>query len=113
MGGRGGIYGDIYTGGPWSATERNWHINAKELKAAWFTLKVFCGEKSGIHIRVNVDNMTSVTYISKQGGKKPFLNDIAREIWEWAIDRDIWLSAAHIPGVLNQAADKASRMKYD
>ena len=108
----GGRIWRVSTGSPWSATEINWHINAKQLKAAWFTLKDFCGEKSGIHIRVNIDNMTSVTYISKQGGKKPFLNHIAHDIWQWAIDRDIWLSAAHMLGVLNQTAEKASRMKY-
>ena len=31
------------------------------------------------------------------------------EIWQWAIDRNIWLSAAHTPGVDNYEADQISR----
>lgn len=32
-----------------------------------------------------------------------------REIWQWCIDRDLWISAAHIPGKLNVEADLKSR----
>jgi len=31
----------------------------------------------------------------------------------WCIARDIWLSAAHLPGKCNTAADKASRIFHD
>ena len=34
---------------------------------------------------------------------------LAKEIWEWCIDRKIWLSAAHIPGKQNLIADFESR----
>ena len=34
---------------------------------------------------------------------------ITDEIWQWAIDRNIWLSAAHTPGVDNYEADQLSR----
>ena len=33
-------------------------------------------------------------------------------MWLWAIERDIWLSAVHIPGVQNSVADAASRKVY-
>ena len=36
--------------------------------------------------------------------------DIAREIWEWCIPRNIWLSISHIPGEINVIADQASRV---
>ena len=36
-------------------------------------------------------------------------NSVAKEIWEWCIDRKIWLSAAHIPGKQNRIADFESR----
>ena len=36
-------------------------------------------------------------------------NRLGKEIWEWCIDRNIWLSAAHIPGVHNIKADFESR----
>ena len=109
----GGTCSGVSTGGPWNAMEKLMHINVKELKAVFLTLKTFCGDKTDVHIRLKIDNMTSVSYINKQGGKKPFLNSIARDIWQWAIDRNIWLSATHIPGVLNESADKASRLSYE
>ena len=40
-------------------------------------------------------------------------NHITRTIWMWCIARDIWLSAAHLPGKCNTAADKASRIFHD
>eukprot|EP00794_Sanderia_malayensis_P004188 gene4188-4745_t len=36
-------------------------------------------------------------------------NKIIFAIWEWAISKNIWLSASHIPGILNVEADKQSR----
>lgn len=109
----GGVYMKKVTGGPWIGEELEWHINVKELKAAFFTLKAFCAQQTQVHVRLMVDNMSTVAYINNKGGKKPFLNSIAREMWMWAADRDLWLSAAHIPGVENTQADRASRKKYD
>ena len=100
------------TGGPWVGQEKDWHINVKELMAAFFTLKSFCENQRNTHIRLNLDNSTSVAYINNQGGKKPQLNSIARDIWLWAQSKGIWLSAVHIPGDLNTSADRASRAKY-
>ena len=37
------------------------------------------------------------------------LNDLAREIWLWCIERDIWLSCFHIPGRINTTADFSRR----
>ena len=38
-------------------------------------------------------------------------NSLAKEIWEWCIARDIWVSVAHIPGKQNLVADFESRRK--
>ena len=54
--------------------------------AAFLTLKTFCHERKNIHIRLKVDNTTSVAYINKKGGRKKDLNDLAREIWTWALE---------------------------
>lgn len=40
-------------------------------------------------------------------------NNIARDIWLWCKDRDIWITPAHIPGVENTEADLASRVFND
>ena len=36
-------------------------------------------------------------------------NRIAYDIWQWAIEKSIWLSAAHTPGTENCEADELSR----
>ena len=38
---------------------------------------------------------------------------LGKEIWEWCIDCNIWLSAAYIPGVQNIKADFKSRRTND
>ena len=109
----GGARDGTTTGGPWDHAECTWHINVKELMAAFLTLRALCGEVKDTHVRLGTDNTTTLAYINKQGGRKSDLNEIAREIWIWAIDRNIWLSAVHVPGVANVAADTASRKKYE
>jgi len=108
----GGTRDGVSAGGPWTAEEKRWHINVKELLAAFLTLKTFCDKENKVHIRLLLDNVTSVVYVNAQGGRKPLLNDIARKIWLWAIEREIWLTAEHLPGVNNCLADTASRKKY-
>lgn len=58
-----------------------------------------------------IDNTVALKYITKMGGRKPVLNELAKQIWHWCEDRNIWISAFHIPGRLNIRADKLSRMK--
>ena len=43
------------------------------------------------------------------GSKSPPLNTLAKEIWNWCIERDIWVSAVHIAGKPNTSADNISR----
>lgn len=47
------------------------------------------------------------------GGMKENLNDLTREILLWCINRDIWLTAAHLPGSENCEADYESRNSND
>lgn len=99
-------------GGPWTGHEKAWHINVKELLAAFLTLKTFCATDCDVHVRLRLDNMTSVSYVNAQGGRKPHLNNVARTMWIWAAKHNIWLSAEHLPGILNCLADTASRKAY-
>ena len=98
-------------GGPWDKTEKNMHINALELLSVKFSLLSFTKLKMYKHIRINSDNTTTVAYINHKGGiKSQICNKIATEIWNWAQEYSIWLSAAHIPGVDNIETDKKSRI---
>ena len=79
-------------GGRWSDMESNLHINALELKAIF-------------------DNTTAVSYINKLGGvRSPVCHSITKDIWLWAFERCVHLSAAHLPGSENVCADKESRV---
>ena len=40
-------------------------------------------------------------------------NSVAKEIWLFCITRQIWISAAYIPGKKNIQADKESRVFHD
>ena len=45
------------------------------------------------------------------GIKSPECNSLAKQIWQWCIQKDIWLSAAHIPGSENQADFESRNFK--
>ena len=57
-----------------------------------------------------MDNTTAISAIKKMGSSHNMqIHRIAVDIWAWAICRHNILSAAHIPGVENVDADRASR----
>ena len=102
--------GDISTGGRWLTVEKILHINILEIKAIYFGLKTLCNGQTNIHVRVKSDNTTAVAYINNMGGIKSIACDeVVKELWEWCIERNIWVSAEHLPGVLNVIADTESR----
>ena len=104
---------NIRTGGKWSATEQESHINILELQACQLTLHTFCKNVKNLHVRIYMDNTTSCSYINKLGGKTSELDSLAREIWFWCLDRHIHLSAAHVPGIDNHEAGEESRADND
>jgi len=109
--GWGAHLGDTETGGMWKPLESENHINYLELLAILFGLKALIKNFEVLHIRIMSDNTTAVAYINNMGGIKSMgCNAIAFEIWSWARVRNIWLSAAHIPGVANVIADSNSRI---
>jgi hypothetical protein len=98
-------------GGEWAANEKkHMHINALELKAAFLSLQAFCSLETNKHIHLMMDNITAVAYVREMGGSKSICcNDLAYEIWQFAKNRGLWLSASYIKGNLNIIADKMSR----
>jgi hypothetical protein len=101
------------TGGNWSTGEQTSHINILELKACQLALHSLCKENKHVHIQIFMDNTTSVSYINKYGGKTQILDELAREIWLWCLERKITISAVHLPGTTNQEADTLSRSFND
>jgi len=97
-------------GGRWTQFEALKHINLLELQAAFCGLKSFAEHIRGIHIQLQLDNTTAVAYVNNTGGSKSLeLDQLAKDLWEWSISREIWVSAVHIPGISNVDADEQSR----
>ena len=95
------------TGGHWDYTEAQSNINVLELKAA---LQSFAREMANIHVRLMMDNTIAVACVSKMGTSHSVqCNAVTKEIWQFCIKRNVWLSAAYIPGKTNIEADEESR----
>lgn len=66
-----------------------------------------------MHILVNVDNVTAVSYTNSMGGTRSNdCNKAAKDLLMWCKDREILVTAAYLPGKSNIQADKMSR-SYD
>ena len=85
-------------------------INAKELMAVLFCSKILLPQVSDTHVKILSDNTTTVSAINKMGtSRSKACNSVAKKIWKFAVARNIWLSASHIPGKKNDEADEESR----
>ena len=100
------------TGGRWLAQKiaEKKRINCLELEAAKIGLQALCAKDEGVHILLQLDNITAVTFINNMGGthSKP-CNKVAREIWLSCLKRNICLTATHIPGIQNETFGRFSR----
>ena len=108
--GWGAEFSGVSSGGNWSHSESKHHINYQEMLAILLGLQTLAKDKNNTHIRIMCDNTTTVNVINHMGtSHSDSCNSVAKEIWEWCIDRKIWLSAAHFPGKQNLIADFESR----
>ena len=98
-----------HTQGRWNYEESRLHINLLELKAIYFALLALCKSYENIHICIRSDSSTAVTYINRRGGSILPLSNEAKNIWVWCFNRNIYLSAVHIPGKENVIPDYLSR----
>jgi hypothetical protein len=59
------------------------------------------------------DNIVTMVYINKMGGKFPHLRQVAERILRRCEKRKVVIAAEHVPGVKNRLADKLSREPKD
>ena len=98
------------TGGIFSEQEKNHHINDLETQAVLFGLCALCGDVKSQHIKVLADNTATMGAINNMGSSKSAtLHSKIVCVWEWVLKGNKWLTASHIPGILNVEADKESR----
>ena len=90
------------------------HINFLELKAAFLAFQAFVPSVKGPHICFGIDNHTAMSHINKLGDtQSKKLSNLAIELWNCAQNRNLIISAIHIPGKLNVLADHKSRSFKD
>jgi len=80
--------------------------------------KTFLKDVSGISVLLQLDNATAVAYINNMGGTVSCqLTDLAKELWMWALNRDIILTAQHILSVQHRSrhriADNPRQVRLD
>ena len=108
--GWGAKLGNVTTGGHWAKEEIS-HINTLELKAMIMGLQSLCNDLCKTHIKIFTDNTTAKACIEKCGSTHKHLLEITQEIYDWAMERKIHLSAGYIKGEENIEADRESRIK--
>ena len=102
------------TNGEWSSQESIQHINLLKLKAAFLALKTFLKNQSHKVVLLKLDNSAVVAYLNNKGGTLSVpLMSLALEIWTWCLQRNILISAQHVPGKENTIADLESRTFLD
>lgn len=113
LNGWGGTYNGLPTKGSFPVNYKNYHINELELLAILFILKSLCKERR-IRILCRCDNTTAVAYVNNYGGcRSTKCHSIAKQIWTFCEERDIFIYASYIHTNKNFIADSLSRMDAD
>ena len=98
----------------WSDSERTQHIKVLELKAAFLALKSCLKNQSHKTVCLRMDNTMAVAHVKNKGGThSPCLLALTLALWQWCLERNIMISAQHVPGKLNTIADSESRVFND
>ena len=91
---------------------RERHINELEMRAVLLAVQHWKHALSGLSIQLLVDNMTTVLYLTKEGGtKSAMLSRLTREISDTCLTHNIRLFPSYLPGIANTASDALSRDK--
>ncbi|XP_036138899.1 uncharacterized protein LOC118644431 [Monomorium pharaonis] len=79
--------------------------------AAFYALKCFASDLANCDILLRLDNTTAISYINRFGSiQHPHLMLLAKQIWHWCEERNIFLFASYIASIHNTIADYESRI---
>ncbi|CAJ0936185.1 unnamed protein product [Ranitomeya imitator] len=108
--GWGAVFRHLAVQGRWSPQESSLPINVLEIRAIFLSLRHWERILRGLPVRIQTDNATAVAYVNHQGGTRSSLAlaEVSK-ILLWAEATVPVISAVHIPGVENWAADFLSR----
>ena len=96
-------------GGQWNWEEKvETYINMLVFKATFLALQAFFPQLKQQHIQFGIDNKTAMTYINKLGETHSHrLTSLALEMWNFAADSNLTLSAVYVPGEENHMRAKS------
>ena len=105
-----GFFEDITANGYFNSQELPNIIAYKELLAIYFALRSFVRLFKGNHILIRSDSVNAVAYVRDMGGMQNVpMDNLAKKIWNFAMEHQFWISVSFIPGVENLDADFGSR----
>lgn len=93
-----------YANGRWTYKESENLINYLELLAIFYALQSFYDKDRGVDIEIQSDNTSAIKYINDNGGivSEP-MDRLAGKIWQWCLERKIYISVVYVPGAENTA----------
>ena len=95
---------EMHANGRWTIQESKHSINFLELLAVFYALQALYWNKNNVHIEIQCDNVSAVSYLNCMGGMtSKSMDTLAKDIWAWCLDKEIFISAVRLPGVLNSA----------
>jgi hypothetical protein len=104
------VIGQRTWSGTWTSTERQEHINWKELQVIY--LAVTLPEVQGQVVNLVCDNTTTIAYIEKFGGtRSPGLMELADRVWQHCLATGTRLRTTYVPSAFNPADAPSRRMQ--
>jgi len=90
------------------------YINCLELLATTLATKTFMKGQQDKHVLLYLDSTTAVAYITHLGGTvSAQATSLAKDLWIWCLEKNITLTAQHLPGRENSVANSESRVMKD
>lgn len=109
--GCGAVFGTQWLQVAWSHEWSRMDIMVKELVPIVLSCAVWGSALSGTRVEFRCDNRSVVDSINKGSSKEPIVMHLLRCLWFFLASFDIRVTASHIPGLQNTAADQLSRNK--
>lgn len=107
--GCGAVYNHRWLQQKWSEEWVDQDIMAKELVPVVLMVAVWGPQLAKQSVLLQCDNLSLVTSINKGASKQTLVMHLLRTLWFFTAYYDIALTATHIPGITNTAADQLSR----